>query len=91
MRPLSGVRVLDLTIVVAGPVGTSILGNLGAEVIKIENTVARSQPRTTSSRATGRGGNFLDLNRDKLGITLNLNLPAGSRRLQAAGERSATS
>ncbi|HXH21009.1 MAG TPA: CoA transferase [Dehalococcoidia bacterium] len=75
MRPLSGIRILDLTIVVAGPVGTSILGNLGAEVIKVENTVQRTLTRSTSSRAAGRGGNFIDLNRDKLGITLNLNVP----------------
>jgi crotonobetainyl-CoA:carnitine CoA-transferase CaiB-like acyl-CoA transferase len=76
MRPLAGVRVLDLTIVVAGPAGTSLLGNLGAEVIKIENTEVYTLTRSSSSRAAGRGGNFIDLNRNKLGITLNLNIPA---------------
>ena len=86
VRPLEGIRVLDLTIVVAGPVGTGLLGDLGAEVIKVENTVQRQiigaapprrapgeapPPMTQAQRAAG----FHDLNRSKLGITLNLNLP----------------
>jgi crotonobetainyl-CoA:carnitine CoA-transferase CaiB-like acyl-CoA transferase len=87
-RPLSGVRVIDLTFVVAGPVGTSVLGSLGAEVIKIENTVARvnNQPY---SEPPPRQTNFLDLNRNKLGITLNLSTPAGKdifRRLVAISD-----
>jgi crotonobetainyl-CoA:carnitine CoA-transferase CaiB-like acyl-CoA transferase len=85
MMPLTGIRVVDLTIVVAGPVATGLLGDLGAEVIKVENTVQRQiigsapvrgqdgQPRRPSRAQRAAG--FSDLNRSKLGITLNLNLP----------------
>ncbi len=84
-RPLSGVRIIDLTIVVAGPVATALLGDLGAELIKVENTVARQiigvappkreagQPPPTPGHV--RAASFSDLNRSKKGITLNLNLP----------------
>jgi crotonobetainyl-CoA:carnitine CoA-transferase CaiB-like acyl-CoA transferase len=85
-RPLEGIRVIDCTIVVAGPVGTGLLGDLGAEVIKVENTVMRQiigvapskrpdgQPPPGMSQAQ-RAAGFHDLNRSKLGISLNLNLP----------------
>jgi benzylsuccinate CoA-transferase BbsF subunit len=69
-QPLSGVRILDFTIVVAGPVSTSVLSELGAEVIKIENT--RPRPHNDQDR----WGRVHDLNRGKLGITLNLDVPA---------------
>lgn len=73
-RPLAGIRIVDLTFVVAGPVATSLLASLGAEVIKIENTVPRSR-RETVLRPQ-RNANFYDLNRGKQAITLNLNVPA---------------
>jgi crotonobetainyl-CoA:carnitine CoA-transferase CaiB-like acyl-CoA transferase len=85
-RPLEGIRIVDCTIVVAGPVGTALLGDLGAEVIKVENTVMRQtisvapprrkegEPPPPMSQAQ-RAAGFHDLNRSKLGITLNLNLP----------------
>ena len=78
--PLDGVRVADLTIAVAGPAGTALLAELGAEVIKIENVNARL-PRTSGSLPSrthaGRvqaysrtvGG---ELNRSKKAIALNL-------------------
>src|SRR5688572_3685428 len=74
LAPLSGVRILDLTFVVAGPVGTSVLGSLGADVIKIENTQARAR-NAPPGYIPPRNANFLDLNRNKRGITLNLNTP----------------
>jgi benzylsuccinate CoA-transferase BbsF subunit len=81
-RPLSGVRVVDLTIVVAGPVGTALLADLGAEVIKVENTVQRqiigvAPPKREPGEPPRpvRAASFSDLNRGKKGITLNLNLP----------------
>ncbi len=68
-RPLEGVRILDLTRVIAGPLGTQFLGFLGADVIKVE------------SRAffTGRepGAGFTDINRAKRGITLDVRTPEG--------------
>jgi benzylsuccinate CoA-transferase BbsF subunit len=74
--PLAGVRIVDLTFVVAGPVGTSVLGSLGADVIKIENTQVRARNAPPGSIPT-RNANFLDLNRNKRGITLNLNTAEG--------------
>lgn len=83
VKPLSGIRVLDLTIVVAGPVGAGMLGDLGAEVIKIEHLIARRDvsdalpiaPGVTEDRPWNRSSWFFDLNRSKKGITLNLSVP----------------
>lgn len=82
--PLEGVRVCDLTIVFAGPICTSILADLGAEVIKIENVNARMNswahalpagPKVTVDRPYNRVANFHELNRGKKSITLNLSRP----------------
>lgn len=83
MKPLNGIRILDLTIVVAGPVGAGVLGDLGAEVIKIEHLIARRDvsdalpvaPGVTEDRPWNRSSWFFDLNRSKKGITLNLAVP----------------
>lgn len=75
--PLAGIRVVDLTMVMAGPLATELLAQLGAEVIKIEAVQrldmwrgAYSQPGTDSAWEKSPG--FTGLNRDKYGITLNL-------------------
>jgi crotonobetainyl-CoA:carnitine CoA-transferase CaiB-like acyl-CoA transferase len=81
--PLEGIRICDLTIVFAGPICTSILADLGAEVIKIENTNARgasaggtdTATAETQDRPYNRVPNFHELNRGKKGITLNLMHP----------------
>ena len=46
MQPLSGVKVLDLTRIVSGPFATMLLGDLGAEIIKIEEPVSGDESRT---------------------------------------------
>ena len=80
--PLEGIRVCDLTIVFAGPICTSILADLGAEVIKIENINARGTHNAVArsagadeGRPYNRVANFHELNRGKRGITLNLMQP----------------
>src|SRR5260370_17029438 len=67
--PLSGIRVLDFTWVVAGPVATRILADHGAEVIKPER-----KPGPPGSRQTGLQG---DLHRNKLSIAVNMANPRG--------------
>jgi crotonobetainyl-CoA:carnitine CoA-transferase CaiB-like acyl-CoA transferase len=82
--PLAGIRVLDLSAVVSGPLCTQILGDLGADVVKVET------PRGDSMRIAGwpiRGGVtplFAQVNRNKRGIVLDLKVPAAqeaARRL----------
>ncbi len=68
--PLAGVRVLDFTWVVAGPVATRVLADHGAEVIKIE----RKLPSMIGDR---RRGLQCDLHRDKLSVALNMGHPDG--------------
>jgi crotonobetainyl-CoA:carnitine CoA-transferase CaiB-like acyl-CoA transferase len=67
--PLKGIRVLDFTWVVAGPVATRILADYGAEVIKLER-----KPGPPGSRQTGLQG---DLHRNKLSIAVNMANPRG--------------
>ena len=74
---LSGMVVLDLTQVMAGPFCTMVLADLGADVIKVENPEAGDQTRRSWGR-TGKGEDshaFLALNRNKRSITLDLKDP----------------
>lgn len=77
MRPLEGIKVLDLTRLLPGPYGTMLLADLGAEVIKIEEPGQGDYARWYSVRINGIGARHLLLNRNKKSMTLNLKHPEG--------------
>jgi crotonobetainyl-CoA:carnitine CoA-transferase CaiB-like acyl-CoA transferase len=76
-RPLAGVRVLDLTRVLAGPFCSMILGDMGAEVIKIEEPGKGDDTRSWPPFLGGEATYFLSVNRNKQSLTLNLKAPEG--------------
>jgi crotonobetainyl-CoA:carnitine CoA-transferase CaiB-like acyl-CoA transferase len=81
--PLDGVRVLDLTEFIFGPYATQVLGDLGADVIKVENPGGDRQ-RHGSKHATNAdmGATFMSLNRNKRSVTLDLKAEAGREKLR---------
>jgi crotonobetainyl-CoA:carnitine CoA-transferase CaiB-like acyl-CoA transferase len=78
LAPLSGIKVLDLTRVLAGPLSTMALGDLGARVIKVERPGIGDETRGWGPPfdASGESAYFLAVNRNKIGIALDLDLPA---------------
>lgn len=73
MKPLDGLTVLDFSRVLAGPMGTQILAELGAEVIKVEMPGIGDETRQFEPRLPGgESGYFFAFNRGKKSITLNL-------------------
>jgi crotonobetainyl-CoA:carnitine CoA-transferase CaiB-like acyl-CoA transferase len=79
--PLSGVRVLDLTAVVMGPLATQILGDLGADVITVENRDGDINRTMTRGPVRGLSGVSLNLLRNKRNVALDLRHPAGREAL----------
>lgn len=80
-KPLAGIRVLDLTNVLAGPFCCHQLAHLGAEVIKVEaagrGDLARNLGADPALNAAGMGISFLAQNAGKKSVTVNLKHPAG--------------
>jgi len=75
--PLSGVRVLDFTQITLGPIATQMLGDFGADVIKIERPGGGDWLRTTLPLPDGTSYVFLASNRNKRALTVDLRKPAG--------------
>jgi crotonobetainyl-CoA:carnitine CoA-transferase CaiB-like acyl-CoA transferase len=76
-QALSGIKIIDLTSALSGPYCTMLLGDLGAEVIKIEEPQAGDMVRKSGPFIKGEGAYFLYGNRNKKGMTLNLQKERG--------------
>jgi crotonobetainyl-CoA:carnitine CoA-transferase CaiB-like acyl-CoA transferase len=78
--PLAGLRVLDASRVLAGPLCAQILGDLGAEVLKVERPQSGDETRTWGPPFAGPlSAYYLSCNRNKRGLTLDLSQEAGRR------------
>ena len=77
--PLSGIRVVDLTVNVLGPVATQILGDMGADVIKVETLQGDPNRDTGPARSAGMSAMHMNVNRNKRSISLTSNVANLSR------------
>ena len=79
--PLHGIKVIDLSLLLPGPLCSMYLGDMGAEVVKVENPRAADLTRYMGTKIKGNNyeetGFYLSLNRNKKAITLNLKKPQG--------------
>ncbi len=80
--PLDGIKVLDLTRWLAGPIATSLLGDLGAEVIKVESLPKGDQTRLTAPFVGGESAYYMSINRNKKSVALNFRSPQGREILK---------
>src|ERR1700681_2470028 len=79
--PLAGIRVLDLTRILAGPLCTMMLGDMGADIVKVEPPGGDDTRGWAPQFAAGRDVYFLGVNRNKRSVTINLAVPAGQKLL----------
>lgn len=77
--PLAGIRVADLSRVLAGPQCTAMLGDLGAEIIKVESPAGGDETRSWSPEVHGVSTAFLSVNRNKRSIAIDLATARGRR------------
>ncbi len=82
MTPLlQGIKVIDLTTVIMGPFATAQLGALGADVIKVEAPAGDNVRHIAPMKSPGMGASYLNSNRNKRAITLDLKTEAGRAAL----------
>ncbi len=88
MLPLDGIRLLDLSRALAGPYCSMMLGDLGADVIKVEMPGSGDETRAWGPPfVAGESGYYLSVNRNKRGITLNLKTEQGKEILSRLAAR----
>jgi formyl-CoA transferase len=85
-QALDGIRVLDATQVMAGPFCTMLLGDLGADVVKVEPPGGDSTRTMAGSQGTESAG-FWSINRNKRGIVVDLKDPSGQRIFRSLAAR----
>ncbi len=83
VRPLSGIRVIDLSRVLAGPLCGQMLADMGADVIKVEAPGGDENRQWAPIGDDGESCNFMSVNRGKRGVTLNLKSQEGKDILYA--------
>lgn len=81
--PLAGIRVIDLTTVISGPLATMMLGDLGADVVKIEAPEGGDFSRHVATRRAGFSASFVNNNRNKRSVVLDLKSKEGLAALKA--------
>jgi len=89
MGPLAGIRVVDLSSMLSGPWATMILADQGADVIKVEEPTQGDHTRSLSNRHKSFSAQFLNLNRNKRSVTLDLKKSEGRdllKRLAATAD-----
>src|ERR1700748_3886491 len=100
LKPLDGIRVLDLSRVLAGPWCTQVLADLGADVVKVERPPGDSHPggddtrgwgppflRDTAGQETGDAAYFLGTKRNKRTCTIDIAAPAGAELIRKMAAR----
>lgn len=86
MQPLSGLRVIDLSKIFAGPHCAQYLGDLGADVIKIEPVIGGDDTRSWAPQINGESATFLAFNKNKRSLAVDLKAPEGRAIVHALVE-----
>src|SRR5438270_5305268 len=79
--PLAGIRVIEVAIAVLGPLATQVLGDMGAEVIKVETPEGDPMRQIGPARNAGMAAYFLNVNRNKKSLVLDLKRPSAREAL----------
>lgn len=82
MRPLDGIRVVDFSTLLPGPLATLVLAEAGAEVIKVERPGRGDEMRTYEPKLGDSSVNFALLNRGKRSVAIDLKAPGAAERLR---------